>query len=166
MEALGAIVFLPADEQASPLFLQKILFDPAALWLAHALKAEGVERFLVVCDNAHRDLAGDCFPADTLFVTTGSTDAPARLAEFLASVPGQVTVVTRPVLLAPQGTQFDLPPREVGKSVFTLKGSALAAALQDGRSFDEALSALGDTKPFQSRILPLKSDNAYRASTV
>ena len=42
MEALGAIVFLPADEQASPLFLQKILFDPAALWLAHALKAEGV----------------------------------------------------------------------------------------------------------------------------
>ena len=116
MEALGAIVFLPADEQASPLFLQKILFDPAALWLAHALKAEGVERFLVVCDNAHRDLAGDCFPADTLFVTTGSTDAPA--------------------------------------------------ALQDGRSFDEALSALGDAKPFQSRILPLKSDLAYRASTV
>lgn len=166
MEALGAIVFLPADEQTSPLFLQKILFDPAALWLAHALKAEGVERFLVVCDDAHRDLAGDCFPADTLFVTTGSTDAPARLAEFLATVPGQVTVVTRPVLLAPQGTQFDLPPREVGKSVFTLKGSALAAALQDGRSFDEALSALGDTKPFQSRILPLKSDLAYRASTV
>ena len=75
MEALGAIVFLPADEQASPLFLQKILFDPAALWLAHALKAEGVERFLVVCDDAHRDLAGDCLPADTLFVTTGSRPA-------------------------------------------------------------------------------------------
>ena len=33
MEALGAIVFLPRDERGSSLFLDDILFDPAALWL-------------------------------------------------------------------------------------------------------------------------------------
>lgn len=166
MDTLGAIVFLPRDEQGSSLFFTPVLFDQAALWLSEALRRSGVERFLVVCDDADRDAASGCFPAGTEFVTTGATDAPARLAEFLSLVPGNVAVVTRPILLAPEGVSFALPGKEPPKSVFTLRGAALAAALKDGRSFDEALAALGDAKPWQGRALPLKNDPAYRSATL
>lgn len=166
MDSLGAIVFLPREEGDRCLFFDDILFDPAALWLSEALRRSGVERFLVVCDDADRDAAAACFPPETVFVTSQATDAPARLAEFLSLTPGSVTVVTRPVLLAPEGTSFSLPGKEPPKSVFTLRGSALAAALKDGRGFDEALSALGDVKPWQGRVLPLKNDLTYRSATV
>lgn len=167
MECLGAIVFLDRDEHGSALFFQDILFDPAALWLSETLRRSGVERFLVVCDAAQREAAAACFPDGTCFVTSQATDAPARLAEFLSLVPGPVTVVTRPVLLAPEGTHFSLPGKDTAaKSVYTLRGSALAAALKDGKNFDEALSALGETKPWQDRVLPLKDDLSYRCATV
>lgn len=166
MEHSGAIVFLDQGEQGSPLFFQDILFDPAALWLSEALRRSGAERFLVVCDDAHKDAAGACFPEGTVFLSSQATDAPARLAEFLSQVPGPVTVVTRPVLLAPEGTHFSLPGKEPPKSVYTLRGSALAAALRDGRGFDEALTALGDAKPWQDRVLPLKEELSYRCNTV
>lgn len=163
---MGAIVFLDRTEQGSSLFFQDILFDPAALWLSETLRRSGVERFLVVCDDADQDAARACFPEDAWFLSSGAADAPARLAEFLSLVPGPLTVVTRPVLLAGENTTFSLPGKEPPKSVFTLRGSTLAAALKDGRSFDEALSALGDSKPWQGRFLPLKEDLAYRCAMV
>ena len=166
MDSMGAIVFLERDEQGSSLFFQDILFDPAALWLSETLRRSGVERFLVVCGDADQDAARACFPEDTWFVSPGAANAPARLAEFLSLVPGPLAVVTRPVLLAGEGTSFALPGKAPAKSVFTLRGAALAAALKDGRSLEEALSALGDSKPWQGRILPLKEDLAYRCATV
>ncbi len=166
MDSMGAIVFLERDGQGSSLFFQDILFDPAALWLSETLRRSGVERFLVVCGDADQDAARACFPEDTWFVSPGEANAPARLAEFLSLVPGPLVVVTRPVLLAEDGTSFALPGKEPPKSVFTLRGAALAAALKDGRSLEEALSALGDPKPWQGRILPLKEDLAYRCATV
>ena len=104
MDSLGAIVFLDRDERGSALFFQDILFDPAALWLSETLRRSGIERFLVVCDAAQQETAAACFPQGTSFVTSQATDAPARLADFLSQVPGPVTVVTRPILLAPAGT--------------------------------------------------------------
>lgn len=166
MDSMGAIVFLERDGQGSSLFFQDILFDPAALWLSETLRRSGVERFLVVCGDADQDAARACFPEDTWFVSPGEANAPARLAEFLSLVPGPLVVVTRPVLLAEDGTSFALPGKEPPKSIFTLRGAALAAALKDGRSLEEALSALGDPKPWQGRILPLKEDLAYRCATV
>lgn len=163
---MGAIVFLDRDECGSSLFFQDILFDPAALWLAETLRRSGVERFLVVCDNAQTDTAAACFPAGTVFVPSEATDAPSRLAEFLLENPGTVTVVTRPILLAPEGARFGLPGKEPPPSVFSLRGSSLASALKDGRNFKEALTALGDSKPFQGRVLPLKADLGYRCATV
>ena len=163
---MGAIVFLTEDADPSRLFFSHILFDPAILWLSETLRHSGVERFLVVCDNDRQASAAAFFPADTDFVVAGSPEAPTRMAEFLSQVPGSVTVVTRPVLLAPQGAAFSLPGKEPPKSVFTLRGSALAAALKDGLSFDQALSALGDAKPWQGRVLPLKDDLTYRSATV
>ena len=154
MDSIGAIVFFGRGELGSSLFLQDILFDPAALWLSETLRRSGVERFLVVCDDADQAAAKACFPEDSWFVSPGAASAPARLAEFLSLVPGPLTVVTRPVLLAGEGTSFSLPGKEPPKSVFTLRGAALAAALKDGRNFDDALSALGDPKPWQGRILP------------
>ena len=167
MDCSGAIVFLDRDEHGSTLLFQDILFDPAALWLSEALRQSGVERFLVVCDSAQRDAAAACFPEGTVFVTSDSNDAPARLAEFLSQNPGPVAVAVRPVLLAPEGTHFSLPGKaESQKNIYTLRGSALSAALKDGKNFNEALEALGDPKPWQDRVLPLKDDLAYRCATV
>jgi bifunctional UDP-N-acetylglucosamine pyrophosphorylase/glucosamine-1-phosphate N-acetyltransferase len=64
------------------------------------------------------------------------------------------------------GTAFAPVEKGEQKSVFTLRGATLAAALRDGRAFEEALSALGDAKSFQGRVLPVKADLNYRASTL
>lgn len=166
MEALGAIVFLPRDEHGSSLFLDDLLFDPAALWLSETLRQEGVERFLVACGDDLRDAAAPCFPAGAFFASPEAPDFSARVTEFLTQVPGPVVVVTHPVLLAPAGTGFARSGKEPPKSLFTLRGAALAAALQDGRSLEETLSALGDTRPWQGRFLPLTADLAHRATEV
>lgn len=166
MDAAGAIVFLPREGNRPSVMLEPILFDPAALWLACELEREGVSRFLVVCDDADQNAAVDCFPQGTEFVTPGAKDAPQRLSDFLAKVPGAVTVVTRPVLLAPAGGSFELGGKPPADCVFTIRGSALSSALRDGQELDAALAALGDVKSWQGRFLPLKQDMVYRAATV
>ena len=97
MDSLGAIVFLPREDSSGCLMLEPILFDPAAAWLAAALERAGVDRFLVVCGRDDLTAAQSCFPAGTQFVTDDATDAPARLAQFLGQVEGQVALFTRPV---------------------------------------------------------------------
>lgn len=166
VEALGAIVFLPGDGQGSSLFLDDILFDPAALWLSETLRREGVERFLVVCGCGLQGPAAPCFPAGVSFADPEAADFTARVTGFLAQVPGPVVAVTRPVLLAPAVTGFARSGKEPPKSLFTLRGAALAAALQDGRSLEETLSALGDPRPWQGRFLPLTGDLVARAAQV
>ncbi len=164
MEALGAVIFLPREGEKAPLLLEDILFDPAARWLSEALMAEGVKRFLVVCHEDDRPAAAACFPPETEFVDEkGLSDG---LAKFLSQCPGQVSVVTKPILLAPKGTSFARSGKEPSSSIFALRGATLAAALRDSQSFDQALSALGDPAPWQGRFLPLKEDNVYRAMTV
>lgn len=49
MECTGAIVFLPREGGRPTFMLENLLFDPAARWLAQALKNSGVTHFLVVC---------------------------------------------------------------------------------------------------------------------
>ncbi len=166
VDALGAIVFLSRDERGASPLLNDILFDPAALWLSETLRSAGVERFFVVCEPEDVQAAAQCFPEGTAVVADGNADATARLHAFLEENPGDVTVVTRPVLLAPEGTSFSLPGKEPAKSVFALKGAGLLSALRDGKGFGEAVSALGDTAPWRGRYVPLKNDLSYRAFTV
>ncbi len=166
MDVAGAIVFLPREGERPSVMLEPILFDPAALWLSCALEREGVSKFLVVCDDADQNAAVDCFPQGSEFVTTGAKDAPQRLSAFLNEVPGAVTVVTRPVLLAPEGAHFAPEGKAPANAVYTIRGAALSSALRDGQDFDSALTALGDAKPWQGRFLPLKQDMVYRAATV
>ncbi len=166
MESLGAIVFLPREEQGSSPFLSDILYDPAALWLSETLRSAGVERFFAVCEGTDLERTRACFPEGSVILSDGDTDATARLHTFLEENPGGVVVITRPVLLAPEGTTFSLPGKEPAKCVYDLKGAALLAALRDGKSFGEAVSALGDPAPWRGRYIPLKSDLSYRAFTV
>lgn len=167
METTGAVVFLPRDERGASPFLEDILFDPACLWLVESLKAEGVSRFLAVCDDASREAAVQCFPDGTDIVTTGAEDAPARLAAFLEQVGEEnVIVITRPILLAPAGMTFNHSSREGLQCVWTLSAQALAAALQDGTVLDEALTTLGSTNPWLNRCLPLRSDLEHRANVI
>lgn len=166
MDVAGAIVFLPREGDRPSVMLEPILFDPAALWLSCALEREGVGKFLVVCDDADQNAAVDCFPQGSEFVTTGAKDAPQRLSAFLNEVPGAVTVITRPVLLASEGAHFAPEGKTPQNAVYTIRGAALASALRDGQDFDSALTALGDAKPWQGRFLPLKQDMVYRAATV
>lgn len=166
MNRLSAMVFLAGDSEGSSSFLQNILFDPAALWLSEALRSAGVERFFVVCDPQDTEKATACFPENTVLVTEGSADATVRLHAFLEENPGGLVVVTRPILLAPEGTAFSLPGKEPPKSIFTLKGNALLAALRDGKSFGETVSAMGDPSPWKGRVLPLEGDPSHRAFTV
>ena len=167
MDAAGAIVFLPREGNHPSVMLEPILFDPAALWLCCELEREGVRRFLVVCDEADQAAAAGCFPENTQFITTGAKDAPQRLGDFLAEVSGAVTVVTRPVLLAPQGAHFALDGKaSQSEAVCTIRPDALSSALRGGQELTTALAALGDAKPWQGRVLPLKADLVYRAATV
>ncbi|MDE6108232.1 MAG: UDP-N-acetylglucosamine diphosphorylase [Oscillospiraceae bacterium] len=166
MESLGAIVFLPREEQSSSPFLSDILYDPAALWLAETLRSAGVERFFAVCEGSDLEKTRACFPEGSVILSDGDTDATARLHAFLEENPGGVVVITRPVLLAPEGTTFSLPGKEPAKCVYDLKGSTLLSALRDGKSFGEAVNALGDAASWRGRYIPLKSDLSYRAFTV
>ena len=84
MDLAGAIVFLPREGDRRSVMLEHVLFDPAALWLSCALQREGAGKFLVVCDDADRDAAAECFPENTRFITTGAKDASQKLSDFLA----------------------------------------------------------------------------------
>lgn len=166
MEIAGAIVFMPREGDRPSAMLEPILFDPAALWLSCTLEREGASRFLVVCDEADQPAAENCFPENTQFITAGAKDAPQQLSNFLSEVPGPVAVVTRPILLAPEGGSFAPGGKAPQNAVYTIRGSALSSALRNGQDFDTAFNALGDAKPWQGRFLPLKSDLGYRAATV
>lgn len=166
MEALSAIVFLPHGEEDTSPFLEDILYDPAALWLTESLRAAGVERFFAVCREQDVERTKACFPEGSIILSDGDTNATDRLYDFLEESSGGVTVITRPVLLAPEGTAFSVTDKKPVKCVYDLKGSALLAALKEGKSFVEAVTALGDTAPWRGRYVPLKSDLSYRAFTV
>ena len=97
MEPFGAIVILSREEAHTPsLLLEPILFDPAARWLAAALKRHGARRFLVVCHPDDKEGATPCFPEGTVFVTAGTPEAQEAVERFREG-PGQVKVIDSPV---------------------------------------------------------------------
>jgi len=164
LETVGAIVFLPHDETGSSLLLEPILFDPAAVWLSAALQQRGVTRFLVVCDSGDRAEAEKCFPVGAQFVTTNASNAPERLSTFLHDGLGRVIVVTRPVLLLPEGhaiLRMHNPARETG--VFTLEAEAFSTALEDGENLESALRTKGE-QIAEGQALLLTADLEERAS--
>ena len=112
MEPFGVIIVMSRTEENTPsLLLDPILFDPAARWLAAALKRHGARRFLVVCHPQDREAALPCFPEGTDFVPEGEADeAMARFREG----PGQVTVIDSPVFWDESAPQPQSVPLERG----------------------------------------------------
>ena len=70
MEGKGAVVFLPREDGRFNWMLEELMFAPPAVWMAEALRAEGFEKFLVVCHDDDRQAAQACFPEGTGYVTT------------------------------------------------------------------------------------------------
>lgn len=149
VDEYGAIIFLPRDGTGSPLLLENILFDPAALWLSSALGRQGVTQFLVVCDDADRAAAVRCFPEGTKFVTEGAPDASDQLLAFLDALDGRVIVVARPVFLDDQGASrltghLDARlPRGEDSGVYVISAAALKTAAQSGADFLTAVRTDG-----------------------
>lgn len=150
METAGAIVFLPREGNGRSLMLEDLLFEPAAMWLAEALRRAGVERFLVVCHQNDREEAAICFPQETEIITTGTEDANQRLSAFLTGCTGRVVVVTKPVQLMEEDVRTLLeerPPRSSDdreSGVCRIDAAALAQALEEGEDFETALRARAD----------------------
>lgn len=149
MGSMGAIVFLPREDDTPSLMLQDILFDPACTWLSAALERAGVERFLVVCHGDDQAAAEACFPAGTQFVTEGAGDAAGRLSAFLSDLEGSVLVFTRPVFLDDQGAgrltgRFgEGLPRGEDAGAYTMDAQALRSAMEEGGDFLTAVRAQG-----------------------
>ena len=150
MGSMGAIVFLPREDDAPSLMLQDILFDPACAWLSAALERAGVDRFLVVCHDDDQPAAQGCFPAGTEFVTAGAADAAGRLSAFLSGLEGPALVFARPVFLDDQGAgrltgRFDGGlPRGEDAGVYAVPAQALRAAMEEGGDFLTAVRTQGD----------------------
>lgn len=165
MGSMGAIVFLPREDDTPSLMLQDILFDPACTWLSAALERAGVERFLVVCHGDDQAAAEACFPTGTQFVTEGAGDAAGRLSAFLSDLEGSVLVFTRPVFLDDQGAgrltgRFgEGLPRGEDAGAYTMDAQALRSAMEEGGDFLTAVraqgSAFGVTPGAYKGLLPL-----------
>ena len=149
MGSMGAIVFLPREDDTPSLMLQAILFDPACAWLSAALERAGVERFLVVCHGDDQPAAQGCFPAGTEFVTEGAGDAAGRLSAFLSDLEDRAFIFTRPVFLDDQGAgrltgALDGGlPRGEDAGVYAVDAQALRAAMEEGGDFLTAVRAQG-----------------------
>ena len=172
MECTGAIVFLPREGGRPTFMLENLLFDPAARWLAQALKNSGVTHFLVVCHQDDRAQAEACFPQGTVFITTGTEDASEQLLTFLHEQEGQVAVITRPVFLtddsARQLVTGSVPQFGAGETgVCRVTAGALAQDLEAGETFELALltqARKSDGRgPWWQNVTMLRRDPQHRA---
>ncbi|MCD7946974.1 MAG: UDP-N-acetylglucosamine diphosphorylase [Oscillospiraceae bacterium] len=154
MGAPGAIVFLSGDGNQSPMMLEHILFDPAAVWLRVALQRQGVQRFFVVCDARDRPAVAQCFPEQAVIADAAAQDTAARLAEFLSHV-STVFVFAHPVFPGED-------EREVCGKVYTLSDD-LRARLWDGRADIFTLQSKIDGR-CEAGFLALTAENVDEAA--
>lgn len=150
MGSVGAVIFLPREADGRSLMLETLVFSPAALWVAEALKNAGVTDFFVICHGDDRVAAAACFPPDATFVSGGS-DAKVQLAAFLRQITGKVVVVSRAVamtfacarnLLLDQPQVLSNEGRDTG--VCRMDASALADALAGGSGLEDAIASGAD----------------------
>ncbi|MCD8008167.1 MAG: hypothetical protein LUF68_04440 [Clostridiales bacterium] len=180
MTASGAVIFVlreAAQSSCQPFLLQKLLFSPAASWLAMGLERQGVERFFVVSEDDLIAPTAQCFPAGTEVVSCADPSLNQRLMEFAAGCEGKVITVTQPVWLSCSACQelveeeFLTPAGDV-MGVYRVETADLAEGGVDALNYGDYYSPLNDpeiqllplTGPkelFQARELGL-ADNLYR----
>ena len=77
-----------------PLMLETVLFCPILTWMGNRLRADGVQRFFVVCGPRFAEEAKACFPAEAdVTVSERQEDLNAFL-----NTPDTVSVLLRPAL--------------------------------------------------------------------
>lgn len=157
MEPVGAIIFLPREGGKEPTLLKTLLFQPGAVWLAEALKAHGVKRFFVVCQDGDREAVAACFPQDTELAIEGSPDASEKLTAFLNAQEGEVAVLTRPALLSypTPGSAVAAMSDHPEAGLYTISAAALAQELDEGKEFAAALADQGNREGLSKQAVPL-----------
>ncbi|MCD8146435.1 MAG: hypothetical protein LUD84_04005 [Clostridiales bacterium] len=180
MTASSAVIFVlreAAQSSYEPFLLQKLLFSPAASWLAMGLERQGVERFFVVSEDDLTAPTAGCFPSGTEVVSCADPSLNRRLMEFAAGCEGKVITVTQPVWLSCSACQelveeeFLTPAGDV-MGVYRVEAADLAEGGLDALNYGDYYSPLNDpeiqllplTGPkelFQARELGL-ADNLYR----
>lgn len=95
MEHARRAVFMMEDSfdllHSKPLMLEDVLFCPLLTWMSEQLRADGVERFFVVCGPEYAEAARACFSAGGEVTVSADQDA---LFAFLEEA-GPVTLVSR-----------------------------------------------------------------------
>ena len=93
-----AVCFLEEDSSipahSKPLMLEAVLFCPILTWVGDKLRADGVERFFIVCGPTFAEEVRRCFPADADVIVS---EQQKDLMEFL-NTPDQVLVLPRAAL--------------------------------------------------------------------
>lgn len=79
---------------SKPLMLEAVLFCPVLTWMGNRLRAEGVQRFFVVCGPRFAEEARACFPAEADVTVS---ERQEDLADFL-NTPDTTAVLLRPAL--------------------------------------------------------------------
>lgn len=163
----AAIVFLTAGEKRDRLMLEPVCFAPPALWAAKSLMAEGVRRFLIVCQAEDTEAAQACFPEQAQILTVDAPDAPEQLKTFLDETKGRVAVLTKPVLFFHQGARQmaqtqELPKGAASSGAYRAEADCLAKALDDHGNFYRAIQECGQS--LDSCVTPLSGDYVARAS--
>ena len=124
MRQFGVIVCLDNGEEGPSPLLEPILFDPAATWLAAALKLAGATDFFVICREAQRQAAAPCFPEGTLFAAR--EECREALVDFLTSC-RRAIAVTQPVFVLEPA----LARLRDGQTALTVKEEAMCRAEDD-----------------------------------
>ena len=79
-----AVCFLEEDSSipahSKPLMLEAVLFCPILTWVGDKLRADGVERFFIVCGPTFAEEVRRCFPADADVIVS---EQQKDLMEFL-----------------------------------------------------------------------------------
>ena len=88
MAVRSAVIFVPDDTGKTgyerPMFLQRIMGVPMLSWLVQSLLASGVSRYFLVCLDAHRAEAKNCFPAEAELTVASDAEAADLMHVFLS----------------------------------------------------------------------------------
>jgi len=98
MDQMRAILCLTArssDEQSEPLMLETVLFCPLLTWVSEKLRANGVQRFFIVCGAEFAEKVKSCFSAGSEVTVSDRDD------DLLAFLDGDGPVAVLPAAAVP-----------------------------------------------------------------
>ncbi len=167
VQPMRAVFFLEEDSSiaahAKPLMLEAVLFCPILTWASERLRADGVQRFFVVCGPRFAEEARKCFPADAdVTVSEQQSDLTAFL-----NTPDAVAVLPRAALPVPEagpGFAYAAPGYELQESwKEKMTNNVSAAELLTGWLPVFGLDTISELEPLlRERIVKRHMHNGVR----